>query len=578
MAMLDRRMPVEPTAAAPRASELRRLWDTGHQAECLRQALEHWQAVTTGPEDVHWLEGALRSSGLIVEAFALRLQMTRRNRGEARGWTSLVRSVWQSGDPWWARDLLREAGTATRELQALAIEVELALGDAAPAIAEWQRQHRDASGLESAVDWWVRSGAIEAAERLVAEVPGLQLWRARLALWRNDPAAAEAALREVPQSPAADCLRAIAALLRGGAAEAEAMLRPLLDGEARAEAWSWLATALRQQRRYAEAARAADTANAMSQQFNLALWSERTLASEYQHAAAGASQAEAWRRMRTVAQLEHAPMLQALGLQPEQSAGVLEELLQRFAGNHSPYITLNDHGRLIAHPSPPDAGQLGVSIQLVLRTRGLEAVRELYRELAPRAAGHPRFRLYQSEVELWMGEYAEAARIFRGILAQQRDVKWAWIGLGASTMLQGDLAEAQRIWAEGLTATGCAGPTLYVYRGECYRRQGELARARQDLEVAVREKPQRLSGWINLALLDGGGAELARVHRACAEAAPVLMSEVTGEPAAQLEQVLAAMRGNRGSSRVTYHLWGRVWHFMTRSLESPGRDDARPTA
>jgi hypothetical protein len=42
------------------------------------------------------------------------------------------------------------------------------------------------------------------------------------------------------------------------------------------------------------------------------------------------------------------------------------------------------------------------------------------------------------------------------------------------------------------------------------------------------------------------------------------MEHLSGSAADKLESVLEAMRGNRSSSRVTYHLWDRVWHFMTQ--------------
>jgi hypothetical protein len=41
--------------------------------------------------------------------------------------------------------------------------------------------------------------------------------------------------------------------------------------------------------------------------------------------------------------------------------------------------------------------------------------------------------------------------------------------------------------------------------------------------------------------------------------APLLMEELGGGAAERLERVLEAMRGNRSSSIVSYHLWGRVW-------------------
>ena len=548
--------------------------------------MQGWDDLS-GQGDLHWLEDGLRNSGLVAEAFELRMRMMRRQGADARLWESVIRSVLSSGDPWWAHELLKEAGSRSRELEALNVEVELAVGDASEAIAAWQHKHRDEAALDAAVGWWVRCGRIEEAERLLENAPGLDLWRARLAIWRKQPQAAHPLLEQLPSSPAVRCLEAVAAVQEGRLQKAEEILRTLLDGDVQAEAWSWLATTLRKQERFAEAGRAAD--NSMGTAFNLALWMERTLAAEYEHV--GASKAASvsrlgsllkWiglsprgsrtMRMRRVGDLEHAWALYPLGLEPQQPASVLEPLIERFGGNHTSDLTIVNDGKLSSYPLPPDPGQLGVSIQLVLRTRGPEAVRALYRELAPRANGHPRFRLYQGEIELWMGAYEDAARMFRAILDEHPDVKWAWIGLGASTMLQGELEEAQKIWNKGLSITRNAGPTLYVYRGECYRRQGERDHARRDLELAVRQRPQRLSAWINLALLDGRGEFLQRVECECIDRAPILMGELSGGTVGRLEGVLEAMRGNRSSSRGTYHLWGRVWHFMTRVLDVPERD------
>jgi hypothetical protein len=125
--------------------------------------------------------------------------------------------------------------------------------------------------------------------------------------------------------------------------------------------------------------------------------------------------------------------------------------------------------------------------------------------------------------------------------------------------------EAQRIWARGCAVMRFEGPTLYAYRGECHRRQGNVEAARRDLEHALRQKPQRLSAQINLALVDGQPEMLERVVRQCTAALPFLMDEQTGPAAERLERVLEAMRGNRSSSpsNMSYHLWGRVWRVLS---------------
>jgi tetratricopeptide (TPR) repeat protein len=559
------------------STELRQLWESGRRGLAIRRALEGWDELLRSGDDLRWLEGALRSCGLAAEAFAVQAERIRRKKAQAREWEPFIRSVLESGDPWWARELLDEAGVDCREIQALRVEAALALGDASDLISAWVKEHLDEAALEAAVGWWVRNDRIEEAARLVDETDRLTLWRARFALWRNDPGTARTLLETLSPNPEVRCLEAIATALEGNLEKAESLLRPLLESEAQAEAASWMATVLRKQRRYAEAVRAADAANIASTAFNLIARLERELASEFERAGdgpAGDSTLPRWlrlfvssarrispRRLRTIGELEHARMLYPLGLKPNDSIAALEKALERFAGNHTFHLSTADGGKLASYPLPLDPRQLGAIAQLVLWTRGAEATRALYRDLASLVDNHPLYRIYHGELELWMGAYEEAERIFRQILDRDKTVRWAWIGLGASLMFQGDLRQAQDIWDRGLSITHWAGPTLYVYRGECYRRQGKAALARRELETALQQKPHRLSARINLALLNEDPEAIERVEQECIAFAPLLMEELSGSPAERLEKVLEAMRGNRSSSQwhVTYHLWGHLW-------------------
>ncbi|MDX2166786.1 MAG: tetratricopeptide repeat protein [Deltaproteobacteria bacterium] len=485
-----------------------------------------------------------------------------------------MRGALSSGDPWWVGELIEEAGRGRSGLEILAIEAALARDeDAAAAIAAWEKDHPDEAGREAAAAWWARSGRVDQIERLLSTAGGLPLWRARVALWRKQPAAARAALAGLPDSPEVRCLTAVAAVLDGDLETAEPLLRGLLDGATSAEAWSWLSTVLRKQGRFDEAVRAADSASIASTAFNLIARLERELSIACQRSA-GAPVQSRWRLQRlfrsvtprggghrTIGDLEHAALLYPLGLEPNEAVFVLDQVIDRFAGNRSANLTTTDGEQLTTYHVPIDPRFLGARIQRVLWTRGPEAVRRLYRDLEPTVNSDPLFLIYAGEVELWLGEYDRAASIFDRALASDRSTKWAWIGLGASAMLQGDLAGAQRTWEEGLRINRVAGPTLFVYRGECYRRQGDRARAREDLDVALREKPHRLSARINLALLTGESDALQRVEADCRRLMPVLMATLSGGPAQKLEQVLVAMRGNRSSSEwhISYHLWDRVW-------------------
>jgi tetratricopeptide (TPR) repeat protein len=562
-----------PSSARPpsRAAALRQLWDSGQHALAIRGALEDWERLLAHDDDLGWLGSALRGCGLEGEAFGV--QARRCRRADLRDWETLIASVLRIGDPWWARELLDEVGGESRNLERLRIEAELATGDAAELIAAWTRKHRDEAALDAAVGWYVQIGQVAEAERLLESVPGANLWRARFALWREQPDVARRALNGLPASPEVRCCEAIAAVQEGRLAEAESLLQGLADTDVRAEALTWLAAVLRKQRRHGEAGKVAEEASYASPIFNLAARLERELAVEYEGGApqeSGTTAKRSWFRrvraalpgpQRTISQLEHADLLYPLGLGPEEPVRSLERVLDRFGGNRTLHLTTNEAGKLAAHRIPIDPRYLGANVLRVLWTRGPAAARALYRTLAPTVSDHPLFRIYAGELELWMGTYDDAERIFRDVLERQTKVLWAWIGLGAAVMLQGRLGEAHEIWEQGNSVMGFRGPTVYVYRGECYRRQGETTLARRELEFAVRQAPHRLSAWINLALLNQDRAELKRVLGECVAFAPLLMGDLSGSTSERLEKVLEAMRGNRRSSpeHISYHLWGRVW-------------------
>lgn len=571
----------EDSPAQQLSTALRRLWDGGQRARAVREAVTRWDDILAHAGELGWLESALRSCGLSVEAFALQAQRLRQRHANANDWERLIDSVLRTGDPWWARQLLHEAGASSRQLQALQIESALTLGDAAAPelIRQWLERWNDAAGRAAAVGWWVRCGGIVDAERVVQESHDLPIWEARFALWRRQPAAARARLQAEAPTAETRGLMGIAATLEGAYAEAEAIFAELTPDERQSEAAAWLVTVLRKQGRHGEAVQAAESASTASPVFDFVPRFESLLATAEAEQARRSRLGAAWdavvARLRPARAPEHAhtlnelaPALRALGVTPDDSLATLAAVVERLGGNHTPYLTTTDGQTIAPCPLPPNPRHLGASLQLVLWTRGPEAVRHLFGELAPSVDDDPHFRIYQGEIELWMGAYEDAARIFTDVLRRARATRWAWIGLGASHMLQGELETAQRTWREGLSVTRFAGPTLYVYRGECYRRQGDAQRARADLHEALQQKPQRLSARINLALLDDQADGLAQAERDCIAHAPLLMKELSGSTAEKLEHVLTAMRGNRSSSpwHVSYHLWGRIWR---RSVPSP---------
>jgi tetratricopeptide (TPR) repeat protein len=553
-------------------AECRRLWDAGQRTDALRHALASWPAVLAGGSegDLVWLSETLRAVGLPAESSAAQLAVVRRRQSPER-WAQFLRSILGSGDPWWARELLAEAGTATRALAEVRLDVAVELAeDVGPLVEAWLRAHQDAPGRAAAVQWLVAGGRAAEAEALLARTDDLPLWRARLALWRGDAAAARASLRDAPAGREAEAMAAIATCLDGDDGRAEPLLRAVIasagpNDEHSAECWSWLAPILRRRGRYDDAVRAADAAKIASRYLLLAPRLERELAVEQ------LPRRRPWwaplqrlvrrRPGRRIGDLEYAAMVRGLGCAPDDPIDALQGALDRLRGNRGPYPTVVENGRLVSLRLPPDPRQIGATIQRVLWTRGPGAARALYHACPPALRDHPLCLIYRGELELWMGDYADAERIFRAILARDRAILWAWIGLGASRMFQGDLDGAQRIWEEGGRERHFQGPTQYAYQGECFRLQGDATRARQALETALAQKPQRLSARINLALIERTTAALEDALRHCESFAPFLMDALPGDPPERLEGVLRAMRGNRSSSpwMMSYHLFDHLW-------------------
>lgn len=565
--------PPAPPGDAVDLADCRRRWDAGDRTGALRGALEGWPSALAGSDaELRWLAGALRTSGLPAEAAAAQLAVARRHT-DPEEWVALIRSLLGGGDPWWARELLAEIGTVTRALRASQIEVALALeDDVGPLVDAWLAAHGDAPGREAAVHWLIAGRRVAEAEALLARVEGMPLWRARLALWRGDAPAARALLREVPAGRDADAVAAIATCLEGDLARAEPLLRAVIaagepSGAVTAECWSWLATVLRRGGRFQEAVRAADAANIASPDFVVAPRLERELAVERHDRGRAPRARRRWLRRRrpatwrTIADLEYADIVRCLGVDAADPVEALEDAIDRLAGNRGPYTTVVEDGRLVSVRLPPDPRQVGAIIQRALWTRGAEAARALYRACPPALREHPLCLIYQGELALWMGAYADAERIFRAILDRDQAILWAWIGLGASRMFQGDPDDAQRVWERGRRERRFEGPTLYAYRGECHRRQGNLAAARRDFHTALAQKPQRLSARVGLALVERTPALLDDALQQCAAFAPCLLDSLQGSPEERLEGVLSAMRGNRSSSpwMMSYHLWGHLW-------------------
>ncbi len=553
---------------------LRRSSEAGQDASALRNALDHLDEVIDQGGDLSWLANYLRAHGLVRAALQVDGQRVGRGREDAAERLSLIRSVHLDGDPWWARELLDELDWDNRESRALRIDIGVALGeDVGELVDAWLDEFADEDALECAIPWYLCSSHLVAAERALRERAGAPLWHARLALWRQQPELAAGYLADLGDSTEVRCLNAIVSLQRGDCDGAEAAFREIAaagetNDAVRTEAWSWLATILRKSGRYDEAVQAADAASQASPDFSLAPRIEREIAVNRGERPARPSWLDRMRGKpdkggyRTVGDLEYAELLCSVGADPQEYyIDALERAIEQLGGNRTTTPTVIGPDGLQTLRLPADPRHHGATIQRVLWTRGIEAVRELFRTHQAEVGAHPLSLIYQGEVELWVGEYAAAERIFRRALAIEKKTLWASIGLGAARMFQGSLDEALEVWRRGVELRRFEGPTLFVYRGECHRRLRMPDEARRDLETAIAQKPQRLSAWINLALLDGDEKVVAEAMQKCEHFAPILMQELQGTASQRLEGVLEAMRGNRSSvpDHMLYFLWGHLW-------------------
>lgn len=225
--------------------------------------------------------------------------------------------------------------------------------------------------------------------------------------------------------------------------------------------------------------------------------------------------------------------------------------------------------RLWAGAPPRHAARL--ALELIRAVPPAEALVELNAVIERHPASATPL-CHRGELYLWLGEYKEARRDFERALDLERKTRWGYIGLGAVELCEGDPASALETLHRGVEEMGgTTGPSLFVYRGEAYRRLGKLDEALADLERSVAESPGRVGAWLNLALASAESGREARcgdVMERLVSQAPGLLSDAAADlgvdifegpglsaracERAVLERALEMMRGNRSSTCITY--------------------------
>lgn len=254
-------------------------------------------------------------------------------------------------------------------------------------------------------------------------------------------------------------------------------------------------------------------------------------------------------------------------------ASMLDEALAALGGNRSFLPMFVRGGAMQRLPVDDAPRRLAKESLWRVVVDGDDAALDALSRVVDRFPARPEPHLYVGELHLWFGRWELARRAFERARAMQRHTRWAWIGLGAAALGEGDVGGALETFERGVRVAGGVGPTLFVYRGEARWRAGDLSRAREDLAHACRINPTRIAAWMLLALVadaQGDAACRASSAREARARAPGLVGDAADACGATLPSrretlepelmravfgaALSMMRGNRSSNQPTYLL------------------------
>jgi len=493
--------------------------------------------------------------------------------GDAQGALDLLETVKENetkSPQWWFlyAQLLIQAGQEKQALEAIEAGLQ-----SSP--SNWQE----------ALHMLVNIGAIERAEEVAIQAPP-QADRAaalaRFSLWKLDLPSArshvDVALKEDPQHLLGLLVHGALLFLENEYEQAlviledvERRLPPQQGGD---NQWlsldavmTWQSEIHRQAGHHEKALRAADRAKSSGHNFGLLAYLNRLLALTHLAQSQGnqVMSPDVWRPVLSkVADLLPTNALENLHT-PHEVQALSQTALSLFGGNRSSRPTLLTAGKLNPFETPPHPRQLGRMLQHLLRTQSTDHVLHLFEKHHARFPDDATTLTYWGETLLWLGDYEEAAQRFREAISLHRPTTWAWIGLGATMLLQEDFQSARSTWEEGVKAARFRGPTLYVYEGEMLRKVGDLDAAKTHLDHALRTKPERISAWINRALLShlmGNKDPLVNLAKWIQRESPGmwidLCARAKGSPSSltdlpnRFELLLDMMRGNRSSALASY--------------------------
>ena len=286
-----------------------------------------------------------------------------------------------------------------------------------------------------------------------------------------------------------------------------------------------------------------------------------------------------------------APLLPTLAQSPggrRLTADLLrdfEQALARMGGNRSTRPTYLEGGpgaevELRPLDVPVHTRFKARQIQDLLPVRDPEDVIARLQALADERDAEPTIFCHIGEIHLWLGDPDRAEAAFLRAIRDTPEVRWAYVGLCATQLLRDDPQGAVRWCDRGIDAFPPPGRTIYAYRGEAHRRLGELDRAEDDLRQILELTPERISAWLNLALVGSARDDrrmLDPVFRKTARRAPALVDDACHELGLDplvlpsdddlvrlFEHILHMMRGNRSSNFVSYFTAAGDLRFVPR--------------
>ncbi len=272
--------------------------------------------------------------------------------------------------------------------------------------------------------------------------------------------------------------------------------------------------------------------------------------------------------------------LSPLGLEGP-TAKRLEEGLSALRGNRTQLATWWDGRRLRRLAGVSCTRHRTSQLTALLHAWPFEAVVEHAATLGP--GWHPLVYTHRAEIQLWRGSYREALGDCERALELDPQTRWAWLGKALCHMLLGQPDDCRNALGESRARLSHL-PNIEVVAGELALREQRFEDAIEGYGVALAAHPSRLSARVGLelALIRGGHPSSEQELR---ELIPTFWRHATlaldrqaesTSPESVLSQMLQMMRGNRGSSVLTYfkpsgsaHYVPKTWHLGAQN-PAPG--------